>query len=313
MALRPRVRSSVRRDYGTGIYYRLDRIGGCLVVLALRAALAREVLGQEIHGDAKQTEKYRVSAKTGDVMTVNGWIQILLFAAIIFAITKPLGRYMHRVFEGYRQPFPRLFGGIERLLHKLCGVDPQQQQDWKQYTLAMLVFSAITLLVTYGIERLQHVLPLNPQNFPPVAPDLAFNTAASFTTNTNWQSYSGESTMSYLTQMGGLAWHNFISAAVGIGIALALARGNHLPLASDSSKDNRQLLGRSYPVNCLCFIAYLDSSRVAARFSGSHSKFFILRGGDDLGGREANLGDGSGSVAGNYQRVGHQRRRIFQR
>ena len=114
---------------------------------------------------------------------------------------------------------------IERLLYKLCGVDPRQQQDWKQYTVAMLVFSAITLLVTYAIERLQHVLPLNPQNFGPVPADLAFNTAASFTTNTNWQAYTGESTMSYLTQMAGLAWHNFISAAVGIGIALALARG----------------------------------------------------------------------------------------
>jgi len=158
-------------------------------------------------------------------MTINGWIQILLFAAIIFAITKPLGNYMYRVFEGDRQPLPRLFGAIERLLYRLCGVDPKQHQDWKQYTLAMLVFSAITLLVTYGIERFQHVLPLNPQNFPPVAPDLAFNTAASFTTNTNWQSYSGESTMSYFTQMAGLAWHNFMSAAVGIGIALALARG----------------------------------------------------------------------------------------
>jgi K+-transporting ATPase ATPase A chain len=145
--------------------------------------------------------------------------------SIIFAITKPLGSYMYRVFEGDRQPLPRLFGAIERLLYKLCGVDPKQQQDWKQYTLAMLVFSAITLLVTYGIERLQHILPLNPQNFGPVPADLAFNTAASFTTNTNWQAYTGESTMSYLTQMAGLAWHNFMSAAVGIGIALALARG----------------------------------------------------------------------------------------
>ena len=169
-------------------------------------------------------------------MTVNGWIQILLFAAIIFAITKPLGNYMYRVFEGDRQPLPRLFGAIERLLYKLCGVDPKQHQDWKQYTLAMLVFSGMTLLVTYGIERLQHVLPLNPQNFPPVAPDLAFNTAASFTTNTNWQSYSGESTMSYLTQMAGLAWHNFMSAAVGIGVALALARGITYRLQGGAAK-----------------------------------------------------------------------------
>ena len=169
-------------------------------------------------------------------MTVNGWIQILLYMAMIFAITKPLGSYMYRVFEGDRQPLPRLFGAIERLLYKLCGVDPKQQQDWKQYTLAMLVFSAITLLVTYGIERLQHVLPLNPQNFPPVAPDLAFNTAASFTTNTNWQAYSGESTMSYLTQMAGLAWHNFMSAAIGIGIALALARGITYRLQAGAAK-----------------------------------------------------------------------------
>jgi potassium-transporting ATPase potassium-binding subunit len=169
-------------------------------------------------------------------MTVNGWIQILLYMAIIFAITKPLGSYMYRVFEGDRQPLPRLFGTIERLLYKLCGVDPKQHQDWKQYTLAMLVFSAITLLVTYGIERLQHVLPLNPQNFPPVAPDLAFNTAASFTTNTNWQAYTGESTMSYLTQMAGLAWHNFMSAAIGIGIALALARGITYRLQASAAK-----------------------------------------------------------------------------
>ena len=169
-------------------------------------------------------------------MTANGWIQILLFAAIVFAVTKPLGSYMFRVFEGDRQPLPRLFGPIERLLYRLCGVDPQQQQDWTQYTVAMLVFSAITLLVTYAIERLQHILPLNPQQFGPVPADLAFNTAASFTTNTNWQSYSGESTMSYLTQMAGLAWHNFMSAAVGIGIALALARGITYRLQAGAAK-----------------------------------------------------------------------------
>jgi potassium-transporting ATPase potassium-binding subunit len=158
-------------------------------------------------------------------MTANGWIQILLYAAVILAVTKPMGNYMFRVFEGDRQPLPRFFGPIERLLCRLCGADPRQQQTWKDYTVAMLVFSAVTLIVTYAIERLQHVLPLNPQNFGPVPEDLAFNTAASFTTNTNWQAYSGESTMSYLTQMAGLAWHNFISAAVGIAIAIALARG----------------------------------------------------------------------------------------
>jgi K+-transporting ATPase ATPase A chain len=158
-------------------------------------------------------------------MTVIGWIQILLYAVVIFAITKPLGIYMFRVFEGERQPLPRFFGPIERWLCRLSGADPREQQTWKQYTIGMLIFSAVTLLITYGIERMQHVLPLNPHGFGPVPADLAFNTAASFTTNTNWQAYSGESTMSYLTQMAGLAWHNFISAAVGIAIAIAVARG----------------------------------------------------------------------------------------
>src|SRR5512132_3880718 len=169
-------------------------------------------------------------------MTVNGWAQILLFVLIVFALVKPLGNYMFRVFEGEKQPLPRFFGPIERWIYKLCGVDPKEQQDWKVYTVALLIFSAVTLLVTYAIERLQHILPLNPQNFPPMPADLAFNTAASFTTNTNWQAYTGESTMSYLTQMAGLAWHNFISAAVGIGIALALARGITYRLQAGQAK-----------------------------------------------------------------------------
>jgi K+-transporting ATPase ATPase A chain len=158
-------------------------------------------------------------------MTLNGWIQIGLFALVVLALTKPLGTYMFRVFEGRRQPLRRVLGPLERLLYRLSGVDPAREQGWKAYTVSMLVFSALGVLVTYGIERLQHVLPLNPQHLPPVPPDLAFHTAVSFTTNTNWQNYGGESTMSYLTQMAGLAWHNFTSAAVGIGIALALARG----------------------------------------------------------------------------------------
>jgi K+-transporting ATPase ATPase A chain len=158
-------------------------------------------------------------------MTTIGWIQILLFSIVVFAVTKPIGIYMFRIFEGDRQPLARFFGPIERWIYKLCGVDPREQQDWKQYSLAMLLFSAVTMLVTYGIERLQHVLPLNPAKLGPVPADLAFGTASSFTTNTNWQAYGGESTMSYLTQMAGLAWHNFISVGVGIGVMLAIARG----------------------------------------------------------------------------------------
>jgi len=158
-------------------------------------------------------------------MTAIGWIQILVFFAAVVAVTKPLGHYLFRVYESARPPLPRTLGALERLVYRASGVDPRQQQTWKQYTFALLAFSFLGVLVTYLIQRVQHLLPLNPQHFPAVAPELAFNTAASFVTNTNWQSYAGESTMSYFTQMAGLAWHNFTSAGAGIGVALALGRG----------------------------------------------------------------------------------------
>ncbi len=158
-------------------------------------------------------------------MTLNGWFQILVYFVVILVLTKPLGLYMYRVFEGDRQPLPRVFGRLERWTYRLCGVDAAHEQTWGQYTVAVLVFSALGMLVTYLILRLQYWLPFNPQKFGGVEPALAFNTAASFTTNTNWQAYSGEATMSYLSQMAGLAWHNFTSAAVGIAVALVLARG----------------------------------------------------------------------------------------
>jgi K+-transporting ATPase ATPase A chain len=169
-------------------------------------------------------------------MTAIGWLQILLYAALILAITKPLGIYLHRVLEGDRPPLPRVFGPIERVTLRMCGVDASAQQTWTRYTAALLSFSALGVLVTYAIQRLQHTLPLNPQGFAAVGPELAFNTAASFTTNTNWQSYAGESTMSYLTQMAGLAWHNFTSAAAGIAVAVALARGLTRRPGADGSK-----------------------------------------------------------------------------
>src|SRR5215471_7890342 len=172
-------------------------------------------------------------------MTANGWAQILLFALIVFALVKPLGIYMYRVFEGDRQPLPRFFGPVERGLNWMTGVDGKKEQTWKEYALSVLAFSLFGVLVTYLIQRLQHVLPLNPQSFGPVEPTSAFNTAVSFTTNTNWQGYSGESTMSYLTQMAGLAWHNFTSAAVGVGVALALGRG----FARRPGPDGKKTLG----------------------------------------------------------------------
>jgi K+-transporting ATPase ATPase A chain len=158
-------------------------------------------------------------------MTAIGWIQILVFFAAIIAVTKPLGVYMHRVFEEGRAPFPRVLGRFERWMYRLSGVDPAHEQTWWQYAFALLAFSVFGILVTYLIQRVQHHLPLNPQHFGAVEPTSAFNTATSFSTNTNWQGYSGESTMSYLTQMAGLAWHNFTSAAAGICVALALGRG----------------------------------------------------------------------------------------
>jgi potassium-transporting ATPase potassium-binding subunit len=158
-------------------------------------------------------------------MTFVGWLQILVFFGLILAVTKPIGAYMFRVFEGGEAPLGRGLGRIEGALYRLFGVDPHREQDWKEYAFALLAFSAFGMLVTYAILRLQGHLPFNPQHMPGVAPDLAFNTAGSFTTNTNWQSYSGESTMSYLTQMAGLAWHNFTSAAAGMCVALVLARG----------------------------------------------------------------------------------------
>jgi K+-transporting ATPase ATPase A chain len=169
-------------------------------------------------------------------MTIDGWLQICVFTLIILALTKPFGSYLFHVFEGEVQPLPRFLGPIERFLYRLCGVDPKEEQDFKAYGLSLLLFSLFGLLVTYGIERLQHVLPFNPQHLGAVEPALAFNTAASFTTNTNWQAYTPETTMSYLTQMAGLAWHNFTSAAVGIGVALVFARGLTRRRGPDAAK-----------------------------------------------------------------------------
>ncbi len=158
-------------------------------------------------------------------MNLPGILQIALFLVLIFAITRPLGTYLERVFDGEPTALSPLLVPVEQAIYRACGVDPAREQHWTAYAASMLTFSLVGMLVLYAIERLQGFLPLNPSGFGPVPPDLAFNTAASFTTNTNWQSYAGEATMSYLTQMAGLAFHNFISAATGIAIAVALVRG----------------------------------------------------------------------------------------
>jgi potassium-transporting ATPase potassium-binding subunit len=158
-------------------------------------------------------------------MTLNGWIQIALFSVIVIALTRPFGGYMTRVFNGERTFLHPILRPVERAIYWCCGVDEQQEQHWLTYAVAMLLFSLVGVVTLYGLQRLQASLPFNPAGQSAVEQSLAFNTAVSFITNTNWQSYSPETTMSYLTQMAGLAVHNFLSAATGIALAIALVRG----------------------------------------------------------------------------------------
>jgi len=158
-------------------------------------------------------------------MTINGWLQIALYCILLTLLTKPLGGYMTRVFAGERTLLSPVLRPLERGLYRLSGVDDAEEQHWVTYAIAMLAFSFAGFVVLYGLQRLQAVLPFNPQNLDAVSPDLAFNTSVSFITNTNWQSYTPETTMSYLVEMAGLTVHNFLSAATGIALAMALIRG----------------------------------------------------------------------------------------
>jgi potassium-transporting ATPase potassium-binding subunit len=158
-------------------------------------------------------------------MTANGWFQIGLFFLVILLVTKPIGVFMMRVFNRERTFLDPVLRPIERLVYWLTGVDESREMRWTEYTISMLLFSGVSMALLYFIERTQRWLPLNPQKFANLDPSLAWGTAASFTTNTNWQAYSGEATMSYFTQMAGLAYHNFVSAAVGIVLAIVVIRG----------------------------------------------------------------------------------------
>jgi potassium-transporting ATPase potassium-binding subunit len=184
-------------------------------------------------------------------MSTAAILQAIAFVAVIALLTRPLGAYLFRVYEG-TPPFRATLGRLERLCYRLSGLDPSAEQGWVAYAASLLLFSALSMLGTYAILRAQAWLPWNPQALSGVAPGLAFNTAASFTTNTNWQSYAGESTMSYLSQMAGLAWHNFTSAAAGIGVALALARG----LTRRGGPDAPKTLG-SFWVDLIRSIVYV--------------------------------------------------------
>src|ERR1700716_2699035 len=158
-------------------------------------------------------------------MTIIGWLQAALVFALVCVLVKPLGSYMARVFEGQRVFLSPVLAPVERGIYRVCRIDANREMGWKPYAFSVVAFSLVSLAYLYVLLRVQAFLPLNPQGFGNLAPDLAWNTAVSFMTNTNWQFYSGESTMSYLSQMAGLAWHNFTSAAVGIALAIAFIRG----------------------------------------------------------------------------------------
>jgi potassium-transporting ATPase potassium-binding subunit len=157
-------------------------------------------------------------------MSSAGWLQLIVFAALLIGLTPVLGSYMAKVWGNKKAPGDRVFLPVERFIYRICGIDPDSEQRWTVYTFSMLAFSAVSVLFVYGFERLQSHLPFNPDHLAAVRPDLAWNTAVSFVTNTNWQSYGGESTMSHLTQMAGLAVQNFVSAAVGLAVMVALIR-----------------------------------------------------------------------------------------
>jgi K+-transporting ATPase ATPase A chain len=203
-------------------------------------------------------------------MDMYGWLQLAAFIGLLLLLTKPMGLYLFRVLDGEGRTFlDPVLKPVELLFYRVFRVDRKQEQDWKQYTVSLLMFSLIGLLFTYIILRIQHLLPLNPQGFGPLSPDLAFNTAASFTTNTNWQSYGGESAMSYFSQMVGLTFHNFISAAVGIAVAAALVRGIARHTAKtignfwvDIVRTNLYLL---LPI-CLFYAAFLVSQGMIQNF-----------------------------------------------
>src|SRR6266480_1922512 len=204
-------------------------------------------------------------------MQTSGWLQLDFYVVALAAITKPMGLYLMRVLDANGITwFDPVLRPLERLTYRLMGVDNQKEHDWKRYTLAMLLFSLVGCLFTYAILRLQYFLPLNPQKLAGVSPDLSFNTATSFTTNTNWQNYGGESTMSYFSQMVGLAFHNFVSAATGIAIAAALVRAIARHSATTLGNFWVDLVRVTYylllPI-CLVFAVFLVSQGMIQNFN----------------------------------------------
>jgi len=239
-------------------------------------------------------------------MSANGWLQFAFFSIVLLATVRPVGAYLARVLEGERTWLDPILRPIERLIYKLSGVNAAQEMNWREYAFAMLGFSAVTLVITYAMERVQVYLPYNPQGLANVGPDLAWNTAVSFTTNTNWQFYTPETTMSYLTQMAGLATHNFWSAASGIAIAAALIRGIKRTASGTIGNfwvdTTRILLYVLIPAS-LIYALLLVGQGVPQNLHANARTAFA----------DADHCARSGCIAGSHQDAWHQWRRILQR
>ena len=242
-------------------------------------------------------------------MTVIGWIQILLYCAIVVALVKPLGWYMTRVFNGEATFLSPVLRPVERGLYWIGGVDEKREQHWLTYTVAMLLFHVGGFLIIYGLMRLQALLPFNPQEQSAVAEDLSFNTAISFITNTNWQNYGGESTLSYLTQMVGLTHQNFLSAATGIALAVALIRG--------FSRSSMRTIGNFWVDVTRCTLYVLLPICIVYTlflvWQGMPQTLRRLCRGHDAGRRQADHRGRARRLAGRDQDARHQWRRLLQR
>ena len=245
-------------------------------------------------------------------MTQNGILQIVVYFLIILALTKPSALFMARLFEGKRTFLHPVLRPLETLTYKLVGVNERTEQRWTQYTASLLAFSIFSFLFVYLLQRLQGALPLNPQGFdadPSDSPDLAFNTAVSFLTNTNWQSYSGESTLSYLVQMAALTVQNFASAAAGMAVAIAVVRG--------FARQQVNSLGNFWVdltrASALHSAAALHRCGAVLLLAGRDSELPSLHRREDAGRRQADHRARAGRFAGSHQDGGHQRRRLLQR
>ena len=242
-------------------------------------------------------------------MTITGWLQIALFGVIVILITRPLGGYMTRVFAGERTFLSPVLRPVERAIYWCCGVDEKEEQHWLTYAVAILFFNVVGFLRLYALQRLQWYLPFNPQEQTGVEPSIAFNTSVSFVTNTNWQSYVPETTMSYLVQMAGLTVHNFVSAATGIAMALALIRG--------FVRREAKTVGNFWVDLTRCTLYFLIPISVVGAlvlvWQGSAAEPRRLYRGDDA--RRGETGDRArpGRLAGDHQGARHQWRRVLQR